>query len=82
MNGERHTGTGTAHPAPASGERLLRLPQVLALTGRGRTTTLDEVRAGRFPRPIKVGGAALWLESEVQAWIADRVAAHRGGPKQ
>jgi prophage regulatory protein len=76
------TDTGTARPAPASGERLLRLPQVLALTGRGRTATLDDVRTGRFPAAIKIGSAALWLESEVQAWIADRIAAHRGGPKQ
>lgn len=54
-------------------ERLLRLPAVLALTGRGRTATLDDVKAGRFPRPIKVGAASMWLHSEVQAWIAARV---------
>ena len=47
------------------------------MTGRGRTTTLDDVRTGRFPAPIKVGGAAMWLESEVQRWIADRVRQYR-----
>ena len=79
MNGEHKTGAGSAIPrGPASGERLLRLPQVLTLTGRGRSATLDDVRARRFPAPIKIGAAALWLESEVQAWIAERVAAHRG----
>lgn len=58
-------------------ERLLRLPQVLEMTGRGRTATLDDVRTGRFPAPIKIGAAALWMETEVQAWIAERVAEHR-----
>lgn len=58
-------------------ERLLRLPQVLEMTGRGRTATLDDVRIGRFPAPIKIGSAALWVETEVQAWIAERVAEHR-----
>jgi prophage regulatory protein len=59
------------------GERLLRLPAVLELTGRGRTAVLDDVKAGRFPRPIKVGAASMWLHSECQAWIAERVRASR-----
>lgn len=68
-------GTAT-HPA---GERLLRLPAVLSLTGRGRTAVLDDVKAGRFPRPIKVGAASMWLHSEVQAWIGERIRQSRGG---
>lgn len=61
------------------GERLLRLPAVLELTGRGRTAVLDDVKAGRFPRPIKVGSASMWLHSEVQAWIGERIRQSRGG---
>ena len=60
-------------------ERFLRLPRVLELTGRGRTATLDDVKAGRFPKPIKVGAASMYLESEVYAWIAARVRDSRGG---
>lgn len=56
----------------------MRLPAVLELTGRGRTATLDDVKAGRFPKPIKVGAASMWLQSEVQAWIAERVRQARG----
>ncbi len=62
---------------PGKGEKLLRLPQVMEMTGRGRTATLDDVKAKRFPQPIKLGTATLWLESEVQQWIADRVREHR-----
>lgn len=73
------------HPNPPAsavaprGEVLLRLPQVLAMTGRGRTSTLDDVKAGTFPKPIKCGSASLWLHSEVQAWIAARVRQSREG---
>lgn len=81
MNGEHKPGDGAAGLHLAPGERLLRLPQVLALTGRGRTSTLDDVKAGRFPKPVKVGAATLWLHSEVQAWIAERVRQSRGGAR-
>lgn len=59
-------------------ERLLRLPQVMSMTGRGRTATLDDVKAGRFPSPIKIGRATCWAESEVLAWIAERIRDSRG----
>jgi prophage regulatory protein len=75
------TRAADAAPAPAlpPGERLLRLPQVLELTARGRTAWLDDVKVGKAPRPIKIGSASMWLHSEVQAWIADRIRASRGG---
>lgn len=62
-----------------AGEVLLRLPQVLAKTGRGRTAILDDVKAGRFPRPVKIGSAAMWPASEVEAWIQDRIRQARAG---
>lgn len=37
------------------------------------------VKAGKFPRPIKLGDApnsrVSWVEAEVDAWIKERVAA-------
>lgn len=32
------------------------------------------IRAGKFPKPIKVGSRNAWIESEVDAWIQDRIA--------
>ena len=55
-------------------ESLLRLPEVLRRTGHSRSSWYAEVLAGRAPRPVKRGKAALWLESEVQA-VIDRDAA-------
>lgn len=79
MNGEHNRGSDAAPAASATADRLLRLPQVMAMTGRGRTATLDDVKAGRFPAPVKAGRATLWAESEVQTWIAERLRSHRRG---
>ncbi|MFO1220320.1 MAG: AlpA family phage regulatory protein [Burkholderiaceae bacterium] len=58
--------------------RLIRLPACLGLVGLGRSAWLDLVRDGKAPKPVKIGRATLWLESEVQQFIADRVRHHRG----
>lgn len=64
------TVTDTA-PRP----RLLRLPSVMHLVGKGKTSLYQAVAAGEFPKPVKIGArAAAWLESEVDAWIAEQVA--------
>jgi prophage regulatory protein len=33
------------------------------------------IRAGQFPKPIKLGSRNCWIESEIDAWIADRIRA-------
>lgn len=78
MNGEHKTADGSSGPTLAQDERLLRLPAVLEMTSRGRTKTLNDVKAGTFPKPIKCGVATLWLHSEILSWIADRVRESRG----
>lgn len=66
-------------PALAPGEKFLRLPAVLELTGRGRTAWLDDVKAGKAPAPIKMGSASAWLLSEVSAWMAECIRESRSG---
>ena len=59
---------------------ILRLPAVLRLTGRARTTIYEDIAAGRFPKPIKLGPRSVgWLQPEVEAWLSDRVAARGMG---
>ena len=54
--------------------RLLRLPEVMARTGLRRTSLYQRVGAGTFPQAVALTTTArAWLESEVQAWISDRV---------
>jgi prophage regulatory protein len=62
-----------------TGNRFLRLPEVVERTGYSRTSIYRAAAAGKFPAPIKTGARmSAWLEHEVDRWKADRVAATRG----
>lgn len=60
-------------PAP----RLLRMPQVLARVGLKKTVIYDRIKAGTFPKPVKLGSASAWPENEVDAWITQQIEQHR-----
>ena len=56
--------------------RLLRLAQVISLTGLGKTKIYDLQAEGSFPMRVQITAHAVgWVEEEVQAWLARRVAA-------
>ncbi len=62
--------------APA---RVLRITQVQARTGLSRSSIYVRVANGSFPKPIRLGARAIgWIESEVDAWIREQIAASRG----
>jgi prophage regulatory protein len=63
-------------------DAILKLPEVKARTGVGRSFIYKGMRAGTFPTPIQLGVRSVgWLEADVCRWIADRIAASRGGAK-
>ena len=54
--------------------RLIRLDEVKERTGLTRSTLYAKVRAGLFPKPISLTSRCVaWLDSEIDAWIAERV---------
>lgn len=60
-------------------DRILRRPEVKALTGLTDSVLDREIRAGRFPAPFKLlpdprARAVGWSARAVQSWIADRIA--------
>ena len=55
-------------------EMLLTFDQVSAKVALGRTSIYAGIAAGTFPKPVKSGKRSLWVESEVDQWIADRIA--------
>lgn len=56
--------------------RILRLNEVIEITGLGKTTIYQLQRAGDFPRCVKMTAQAVgWIEDEVRAWITNRMAA-------
>ena len=55
------------------GDRLLRRRQVEKITGMKRSSIYRLMQDGDFPRPVKVGPAAVrWKESEVNTWVESR----------
>lgn len=61
-------------------EMVLRRRAVESMVGLKKTALYEMVSRGAFPAPIRLGGRSVgWLASEVQAWIAERVAASRAG---
>lgn len=58
-------------PEGRRGLRLLRLVELRARVGLGRSTIYRRIGEGTFPAPKNLGGRAVgWLESDVEAWIA------------
>lgn len=55
-------------------EELATIARVMQMTGCSRTRIYGEIKAGRFPAPLKVWGRSLWVVSEVQAWILHTIA--------
>lgn len=51
-------------------DRFIRLPEVMHLTGLGKSSIYDLMGKGRFPSRIKFNArAAMWKESDVLTWI-------------
>ena len=59
-------------------EKFLRRKQIEELTGLARSTIYDRIKAGTFPKPVKIGGRAVaWLQSEIDAWQSDCIGEDR-----
>ena len=58
--------------------RIIRMAAVQARTGLARSTIYQWVSDGSFPQPIRLGARAVgWIESEVDEWIREQIAASR-----
>lgn len=59
-------------------ERIVRLPEAMSRTGLSRSTIYLHIANGTFPKQISLGPRSIgWLESDINAWIAQRVAIQR-----
>lgn len=60
-------------------QKLLRLPEVKATTGLSKSTIYARISEGNFPKQISLGPRlVVWVESDIQNWIAEQLAAVRG----
>lgn len=55
--------------------RIIRLKEVIDLTGLARSSVYRYVAQNSFPKPVSLGDRAVgWVESEVREWISERIA--------
>jgi predicted DNA-binding transcriptional regulator AlpA len=57
--------------------RMLRLAQVATMTGLSKAKVYELQSRGDFPQRVQLtAGRVAWVEAEVQAWLAARIAAN------
>jgi prophage regulatory protein len=55
------------------GAKLIRLPAVQERVGMRRTAVYELIKAGKFPRPVKIGGISAWVDAEITQWMESLV---------
>ena len=62
----------------AENQRLIRRKEVEAKTGLGASSLYAMMKKGEFPLCLSLSERRVaWIESEVDQWIADRIATHK-----
>ena len=55
---------------PAQENRILRLPEVMRLTGLSKATIHRRYRDGTFPEPLRLGPQSIgWWRAEILEWL-------------
>ena len=50
--------------------RILRLPEVIHLTGQSKTTIYERIKAGTFPKQISLGNRCVgWNSNDITYWL-------------
>ena len=52
-------------------EALVDIETVTNLIAMRRTWLYDEIKAGLFPAPLKIGTASRWRLGDVRAWLRE-----------
>ena len=59
--------------------RIIRLPEVLRITGLSRASIYRLVRSGTFPPSVKLTARTIgWYSTDIETWIAARAATSKG----
>jgi len=54
--------------------RMLKLEEVMQITGLGRSTLYALVKSGGFPRQVQLGPRAVrWDSRAVEKWLAEKL---------
>ena len=56
--------------------RVLRLKEVINITGLSRSTIYELIAQNQFPKQLPLGARAVgWVEEEINNWITQQIAA-------
>ncbi|WP_163363292.1 MULTISPECIES: helix-turn-helix transcriptional regulator [Enterobacteriaceae] len=58
-------------------DQLVTMACITQLTGLTDKWFYKLMKDGAFPKPIKLGRSSRWLQSEVEAWLQQRIAQSR-----
>ncbi|MBW4204299.1 AlpA family phage regulatory protein [Enterobacter cloacae subsp. cloacae] len=56
---------------------LMDLKEVCKAVGFKKGSIYSWMKAGKFPKPIKIGRSVRWVSTEVEEWIAEKIRATR-----
>jgi len=72
-----------APTASTTGPTILRVRQVIARTGLPLSSLYQMVHDGEFPKPVPLARRSVgWVLSEVDSWIAQRIASREAEPRR
>jgi prophage regulatory protein len=58
-------------------DQFVTMAFITKLTGLTDKWFYKLIQEGSFPKPIKLGRSSRWLQSEVEAWLQQRIANSR-----
>ena len=54
-------------------ERILRIKDILEITGMSNSTIYEMIKSNEFPRPKRLGKRAVgWLSDDIKNWLDSR----------
>jgi len=63
-----------AASSEATSPRILRLKEVMQLTGLSRTGIYERIKNGGFPQQVNLGGRSIgFVDAEVRDWITVKI---------
>jgi len=62
---------------PVLNDQFVDMKFITRLTGLTDKWFYKLIQDGGFPKPIKLGRSSRWLQSEVEAWLQQRIAESR-----
>lgn len=62
---------------PITHDQLVGMTFITSFTQLSDKWFYKLISEGQFPKPIKLGRSSRWLQSEVEAWVQQRIADSR-----